>query len=66
MTNLEIRWIPTKSIFEVICDGQDVVKLGNREINGRQYVARFNFTGKDQQEKSRGLVGRRAQSSAPS
>ncbi len=42
---------PDKSIWEVISDGRDTVMLGNREVNSRAYVARFNFSGTDQQKK---------------
>ncbi len=42
---------PEKSIWEVISDGQDVVKIGDRTVNSRAYVARFNFSGADQQKK---------------
>jgi ATP-binding cassette ChvD family protein len=42
---------PDKSIWEVISDGQDTVRLGSLEYNSRAYVARFNFSGTDQQKK---------------
>jgi len=42
---------PEKTIWEVISDGQDVLQLGNREVNSRAYVARFNFSGTEQQKK---------------
>ncbi len=42
---------PGKSIWEVISDGRDAIMLGNREVNSRAYVARFNFSGTDQQKK---------------
>jgi ATP-binding cassette ChvD family protein len=42
---------PEKSIWETISGGQDVIKLGTREVNSRAYVARFNFSGSDQQKK---------------
>jgi ATP-binding cassette ChvD family protein len=42
---------PAKNIWEVISDRQDTIQLGNREINSRAYVARFNFSGTDQQKK---------------
>jgi ATP-binding cassette ChvD family protein len=42
---------PEKSIWEVISDGRDNITLGNREVNSRAYVARFNFSGTDQQKK---------------
>lgn len=42
---------PEKSIWEVISEGRDTIALGNREVNSRAYVARFNFSGTDQQKK---------------
>ncbi|MFZ5764202.1 MAG: energy-dependent translational throttle protein EttA [Thermodesulfobacteriota bacterium] len=48
---------PEKSIWEVISDGQDVITLGNREVNSRAYVARFNFSGTEQQKKVGQLSG---------
>jgi ATP-binding cassette ChvD family protein len=45
---------PQKSIWEVITGGQEMIQLGNKLINSRAYVARFNFSGTDQQK----LVGR--------
>jgi sulfate-transporting ATPase len=46
-----------KTIWEEISDGLDVVKLGNREVNSRAYVGRFNFSGSDQQKKIGMLSG---------
>ncbi|HXI13450.1 MAG TPA: energy-dependent translational throttle protein EttA [Thermoanaerobaculia bacterium] len=40
-----------KTIFQEISGGADVVQLGTREVNARAYVARFNFSGSDQQKK---------------
>jgi ATP-binding cassette ChvD family protein len=48
---------PQKSIWEEISGGADVLKLGNREVNSRAYVARFNFSGTDQQKKVGQLSG---------
>ncbi len=48
---------PEKSIWEEITDGIDVLKLGTREMNSRAYVARFNFSGSDQQKKVGALSG---------
>ncbi|MBU3700324.1 MAG: energy-dependent translational throttle protein EttA [Candidatus Kapabacteria bacterium] len=48
---------PKKSIWEEISDGLDVVQLGSREVNSRAYVARFNFSGSDQQKKVTQLSG---------
>jgi energy-dependent translational throttle protein EttA len=41
---------PKKTVWETISGGQDIILLGNREVNSRAYVARFNFTGGDQQK----------------
>src|SRR5215212_5446905 len=46
-----------KTIWEEISDGLDVVMLGSREVNSRAYVARFNFSGADQQKKVGMLSG---------
>jgi len=48
---------PQKSIWEEISGGADLLKLGTREINSRAYVARFNFSGTDQQKKVGVLSG---------
>ncbi|MEX0928012.1 MAG: energy-dependent translational throttle protein EttA [Balneolales bacterium] len=48
---------PDKSIWEEISGGQDIIKLGKREVNSRAYVARFNFSGSDQQKKVTELSG---------
>jgi len=42
---------PDKSIWEEITGGDEQLELGNRMINSRAYVARFNFSGSDQQKK---------------
>ncbi|HEB68404.1 MAG TPA: energy-dependent translational throttle protein EttA, partial [Desulfobulbus sp.] len=42
---------PEQTIFEAITEGQETIWLGTREVNGRAYVAKFNFTGSDQQSK---------------
>ncbi|MBM3799065.1 MAG: energy-dependent translational throttle protein EttA [Actinobacteria bacterium] len=46
-----------KTVCEEITDGIDHLKVGNREINGRAYVASFNFKGSDQQKKVGDLSG---------
>jgi sulfate-transporting ATPase len=46
-----------KTVYEEITDGREIVKLGNREMNGRAYVASFNFKGSDQQKKVGVLSG---------
>lgn len=48
---------PNKSIWEVISGGEDVIQLGKRQVNSRAYVARFNFSGSDQQKKVSMLSG---------
>ncbi len=48
---------PTKSVYDVISDGQDTIKLGKAEVNARGYCARFNFAGTDQQKKVKDLSG---------
>jgi len=48
---------PQKSIWEEITDGTDLLKVGGREVNSRAYVARFNFSGTDQQKKVGALSG---------
>jgi ATP-binding cassette ChvD family protein len=42
---------PTKSVWEVITNGADVLDLGKVQVKSRAYVARFNFSGSDQQKK---------------
>jgi len=41
---------PNKTVWEEIADGQDIIRVGNHEINSRAYVSRFNFRGSDQQK----------------
>jgi sulfate-transporting ATPase len=48
---------PDKSIFDEITGGTELVLLGPREMNSRAYVARFNFSGSDQQKKVGVLSG---------
>ncbi|PKN51795.1 MAG: energy-dependent translational throttle protein EttA [Deltaproteobacteria bacterium HGW-Deltaproteobacteria-13] len=48
---------PDKNIWEMISDGQDIIAIGNRQINSRAYVSRFNFSGTDQQKKVGALSG---------
>jgi ATPase subunit of ABC transporter with duplicated ATPase domains len=48
---------PEKSIWQVIADDQDTIRLGDREFNSRAYVSRFNFSGSDQQKKVSQLSG---------
>ena len=48
---------PERSVYEEITDNQDFVQVGTREVNGRAYVASFNFKGSDQQKKVGELSG---------
>lgn len=42
---------PSKSVYESISGGNEIMKLGNKEMNSRAYVGKFNFTGSDQEKK---------------
>ncbi|MCU0471867.1 MAG: energy-dependent translational throttle protein EttA [Bacteroidales bacterium] len=48
---------PSKTVYEVISGGQNDIMVGNRLVNARAYVARFNFTGADQEKKCGVLSG---------
>jgi energy-dependent translational throttle protein EttA len=48
---------PDHTVYEEITDGKDTVLLGTREMNGRAYVASFNFKGSDQQKRVGDLSG---------
>ncbi|MDR9387420.1 MAG: energy-dependent translational throttle protein EttA [Balneolaceae bacterium] len=48
---------PAKTIWQEVSDEMDLIKLGEREVNSRAYVARFNFSGQDQQKKVTELSG---------
>ena len=48
---------PAKTVYEVISGGQNDVMVGSRLVNARAYVARFNFTGADQEKKCGVLSG---------
>nr|WP_231999966.1 energy-dependent translational throttle protein EttA [Hydrogenophilus thermoluteolus] len=41
---------PNKTVWEEVSNGQDILKIGNFEINSRAYLGRFNFKGADQQK----------------
>lgn len=41
---------PDKTVYQTIADNSEFVKLGNRELNARAYVSRFNFSGADQEK----------------
>ncbi|MEM9918720.1 MAG: energy-dependent translational throttle protein EttA [Bacteroidota bacterium] len=46
-----------KTIYEVVSQGHELIKVGNHEVNARAYLSRFNFTGADQQKKIGVLSG---------
>ena len=48
---------PGKTVYELISDGAETIRLGNREVNARAYCTRFNFHGADQQKKVDVLSG---------
>ena len=48
---------PDKTIWEEVSNGEDTILLGKREVNSRSYVARYNFSGTDQQKKTGILSG---------
>jgi energy-dependent translational throttle protein EttA len=48
---------PEKTVYQVISDNSEFVQLGGRSMNARAYVARFNFTGADQEKKCGVLSG---------
>ena len=48
---------PNKTIFEEVANANETIKLGNKEVQSRGYIARFNFSGTDQQKKVGVLSG---------
>lgn len=48
---------PTKSVYEVVSQGNELMRMGGREINARAYLSRFNFVGADQEKKCGVLSG---------
>jgi len=48
---------PEKTIWETISESHDTIELGDRQVNSRAYVARFNFSGSDQQKKVSNISG---------
>jgi sulfate-transporting ATPase len=48
---------PDKTVFQVISNNSEIIPLGGRSMNARAYVARFNFTGADQEKKCGVLSG---------
>ncbi len=48
---------PEATVYESISEGQEVIELGRRTVNARAYVSWFNFSGSDQQKKTKVLSG---------
>lgn len=48
---------PEHTVYEAISGGNEIIQLGNKEMNARAYVSRFNFAGTDQQKKVGDLSG---------
>ncbi len=48
---------PDKTVYQTIANDSEFVKLGNKEVNARAYVSRFNFSGADQEKKCGVLSG---------
>lgn len=48
---------PNKSVYEVVSQGNELMRMGGREINARAYLSRFNFAGADQEKKCGVLSG---------
>ncbi|MBT8188904.1 MAG: energy-dependent translational throttle protein EttA, partial [Bacteroidia bacterium] len=49
--------LPGKTVYEIVSGGNDNIMIGNKEINARAYLSKFNFTGSDQQKKLEVLSG---------
>ena len=48
---------PDRTVFQIIAQDSENIRLGNREMNARAYVSRFNFSGADQEKKAAVLSG---------
>ena len=48
---------PDRTVYQEITGDKEFISVGNREVNGRAYVASFNFRGSDQQKKVGDLSG---------
>lgn len=49
--------IPEKSVYEVVSGGNELLRMGGRDINARAYISKFNFSGADQEKKCGVLSG---------
>ncbi|MCP5146787.1 MAG: energy-dependent translational throttle protein EttA [Pseudomonadales bacterium] len=47
----------SKTVWQEVSDGQDIIRIGNYEVNSRSYLGRFNFKGSDQQKFVKDLSG---------
>ena len=48
---------PNKSVYEVVSQGNELMRMGGRDINARAYLSRFNFSGADQEKRCGVLSG---------
>ncbi len=48
---------PAKSVYQVVSGGNELIRMGGRDVNARAYLGRFNFTGADQEKKCGVLSG---------
>ena len=48
---------PDRTVFQTISQDSEIIRLGNRDMNARAYVSRFNFSGNDQEKKCGVLSG---------
>ena len=48
---------PDKTVYQVISQGNELMRLGGRDVNARAYLSRFNFSGADQEKKCGVLSG---------
>ncbi len=48
---------PDKTVYEVISGGNELMRLGGRDVNARAYISKFNFSGADQEKKCGVLSG---------
>ena len=48
---------PEKSVYQVISGGNDIFRMGGRDVNARAYLSKFNFSGADQEKKIGVLSG---------
>ena len=48
---------PDKTVYEVVSQGNELLKMGGRDVNARAYLSRFNFSGADQEKKCGVLSG---------